>query len=61
MEVLREADRIELLGRPDRVSILVLMEVLREAAKFGARCFTVTGVSILVLMEVLREVGLGGG
>ena len=37
------------------VSILVLMEVLREANVRLARCRWDESVSILVLMEVLRE------
>ena len=38
----------------DRVSILVLMEVKREVAKFSV-AVRPTRVSILVLMEVKRE------
>ena len=40
---------------PIEVSILVLMEVLREAGIDLAPKKTRRGVSILVLMEVLRE------
>ena len=43
--------------RPKPVSILVLMEVLREAWLAPGEFQFDQSVSILVLMEVLREVG----
>ena len=38
-----------------QVSILVLMEVLREVSRPYVTAFLIESVSILVLMEVLRE------
>ena len=56
MEVLREAATASSTGSGIHVSILVLMEVLREEAKPPSRRSRRQRVSILVLMEVLREV-----
>ena len=59
MEVLREVDGLLTIFVGNLVSILVLMEVLREAIRKPGVDFLKGCVSILVLMEVLREVGTG--
>ena len=55
MEVLREDKETAFLAGTAGVSILVLMEVLREALWAPPEAYHEDLVSILVLMEVLRE------
>ena len=61
MEVLREGTRHRHHTTRHTVSILVLMEVLREGFRTKPVFPAFRIVSILVLMEVLREGGLARG
>ena len=50
-----KVERAELIEKIDRVSILVLMDVVREALAPRWILTPKTFVSILVLMDVVRE------
>ncbi len=55
MEVVKELSQFEHSACPDCVSILVLMEVVKERLEMLRKLLICPNVSILVLMEVVKE------